>query len=107
MKYEDKVTLHHDNAVYARRQEILQILEELENLVLNLHNMVQLNALKTKCEKIAKPRKGPSYDRKKEQARYRTKREHVTTQLPGKRQKIRKIGMPPELHHERTTSAEA
>lgn len=95
LKYKDKISLHHDNAVYARRQEILQILEQSKELVFNLDNMVQLNALKTRCEKIAKPRKGPSYDREREKARYRTKREHITKQLREKRQKIREMGIPP------------
>lgn len=96
LKYKDKISLHHDNAVYARRQEILQILEQSKELVFNLDSMVQLNALKTRCEKIAKPRKGPSYDREREKARYRTRSEHVTRQLREKRQKIRQIGIPAE-----------
>lgn len=93
LKYKDKILLHHDNAVCARREEILQILEESKAMVNNLHSMVQLNALKTRCQKIATPRKGPSYDKAKEEARYRENREHITQQLRHKRQKIREIKM--------------
>lgn len=94
LKYKDKVSLHHDNAVYVRRQEILQILEESKKMVFNIHSMVQLNALKTRCQKIANPRRGPSYDKEKEQARYRKKSEHIKKQLREKRQKIREVGLP-------------
>jgi hypothetical protein len=91
LKYKDKISLHHDNTVYARRQEILQILEESKKMVYNLDSMVQLNALKTRCQKIATPRKGPAYDKAKEQARYQSNREHITEQLRYKRQKIRDV----------------
>lgn len=92
LKYKDNISLHHDNTVCARRQEILQILEESKEMVYNLHSMVlQLNALKTRCQKIANPRKGPSYDKVKEQARYQQNRKHITEKLRHKRQKIRDI----------------
>lgn len=95
LKYSDKVQLNRQREIDEYRETILHILENSRQLVMECDNLVKLKALKTRCDKIAKPRAGPGYSdqqRLYHKQKYQASREATCERLKHKREKIRAIG---------------
>lgn len=56
LKYSDKIQLNRRMEVDAYRQAIVEILEDSKQLAIGCDNLVKLRALKSRCEKIPRPR---------------------------------------------------
>ena len=67
LKYADKAQICRQNELEQYKQQILGILEDSRQLVLDCDNLVKIRALKTRCEKISKPRAGPGYNEQQKQ----------------------------------------
>lgn len=76
LKYADKLQLSRQVEIEAYRNSIVEVLENSKQLAMCCDNLVKLRALKTRCDKIAKPRVGPGYD--DSQKAYRKKRYQET-----------------------------
>lgn len=95
LKYSDKVQLNRQREIDEYRETIIHILENSRQLVMECDSLVKLRALKTRCDKIAKPRAGPGYnDQQKlyQKQKYQAERETIGERLKCKRQKIRTMG---------------
>ena len=93
LRYLDKVTISRNKQLDEYRKEILKILEDSKVLVMECDNLVKMRALKTRCEKISRPRTGPSHDERRDyrQKRYKENKEEISNRQREKRQKIREI----------------
>ena len=94
LKYSDKVQLNRQREIDEYRETIIHILENSRQLVMECDNLVKLRALKTRCDKIAKPRAGPSHDERRvyKKQRYEQNREEINARQREKRKKIRELG---------------
>ena len=94
LSYTDKVAISRRKELDDYREEIIRILEDSKQLALNCDNLVKMRALKSRCDKISKPRVGPSHgDRSKyKKQKYEEKKEELNTRQREKRQKIRNLG---------------
>lgn len=94
LKYSEKVQINRQQEIEECRRVIFEILENSKQLAMECDNLVKLRALKTRCDKIAKPRTGPSHaDRSAyKKKRYEENKEELITRQREKRQKIRAIG---------------
>ncbi len=95
LKYSEKVQISRQQEIEECRRVIYEILENSKQLAMECDNLVKLRALKTRCDKLAKPRTGPGYDDRQKlyfKQRYQATKEATRDRLQNKRQKIREIG---------------
>ena len=94
LKYTEKVQINRQNEIDAYREEIIQVLEDSKQLAMDCDNLVKLRALKSRCDKISKPRVGQSHSDRREykKQRYEEQREELNNKQREKRQRIREIG---------------
>lgn len=95
LKYSDKMQISRHMEVDAYRQAIIDILEDSKQLAIGCDNLVKLRALKTRCEKISRPRPtAESNDRVREYKRqkYHANKLESNKKLQIKRKKIREMG---------------
>ena len=94
LKYTDKVAISRRKELDDYREEIIRILEDSKQLALNCDNLVKMRALKSRCDKISKPRPTDSNQKLNEYKRrkYQENKEKCLSQKQEKRHKIRNIG---------------
>lgn len=95
LQYSDKMQISRHIEVHAYRQAIIDILEDSKQLAMECDNLVKLRALKTRCEKISRPRPTvKSDDRVKayKRRKYHENKLKSNRTLQSKRQKIREMG---------------
>lgn len=95
LKYTDKVQLNRQREIDAYRNSIVEILESSKQLAACCDNLVKLRALKTRCDKIAKPRVGPGYSEDQKlyrKRRYQENKDTVSKKSQLTREKIKAFG---------------
>ena len=95
LTYSDKVQIDRQREIDEYRESIVNILESSKQLAMDCDNLVKLRALKTRCEKISKPRVGPGYTEQQkvyQKRKYQDKKEKTCERLKEKRQHIRDLG---------------
>lgn len=92
LKYTDKVQICRQKELDEYKQ-ILNILEDSRQLVMDCDNLVKIRALKTRCEKISRPRETIKTDATREGKRknYHDNKEKYLSRKQDKRQKIREM----------------
>ena len=90
LTYADKVRISRQYELEKYKQEILQILEDSKRLVDDCDTLVKMRALKTRCEKISKPRPSINTEEARE-AKKRSYQENKTRYINAKRNKRQKI----------------
>lgn len=94
LKYTDKVAISRNKELEEYREAIVAILEESKQLAMDCDNLVKMRALKTRCDKISKPRPTVTNDKLNEYKRrkYQENKEKCLSRKQEKRQKVRNIG---------------
>ena len=96
LKYADKVELNRQKEISELRNTIISTLEDSKKLAMECDNLVKLRALKTRCEKVSKPRPTVNSDKSREAnlKQYHANKERYGESRREKRQKIRQIAPP-------------
>ena len=94
LTYADKVQICRQMELDEYKQQILEILENSKQLVMDCDSLVKIRALKTRCEKISKPRPTVITDTERENSRkrYHDNKERYLSNKKERREKIRKTG---------------
>lgn len=95
LKYTDKVAISRRKELDDYREEIIRILEDSKQLALNCDNLVKMRALKSRCDKISKPRSSAIYDEGKKtdlKRRYEMNKDSISQRRKQKSSKIREVG---------------
>ena len=92
LKYAEKVEIARQRELDEYREQILEILESSKQLALDCDNLVKMRALKTRCEKISKPRQSLYDENKKNdmKRKYNENKERYLSTKKERREKIRK-----------------
>jgi hypothetical protein len=94
LKYNDKVQISRQKEIDEYRKRIVEILDESKQLATGCDNLVKLRALKTRCEKLSKPRPTLKTEEAREGKRknYHENKSRYLEYKGEKRKKIRQIG---------------
>lgn len=94
LKYTDKVEINRQKEIDAYREDIIETLEKSKKLAEECNNLVKLRALKSRCDKISKPRPSSYNEDKKAnmKKRYDQNKDKYLSTKREKRQKIRNVG---------------